>query len=100
MGQPKALLRVGGETFVHRILRMLRTGGIRDAVVVVRPRQDEVLREIVEAGLGRAVENPDPDRGQLSSLLEGLAAVEGPGVEGVLVTLVDVPLVSSATVST
>ena len=38
--------------------------------------------------------NPDPDRGQLSSLLAGLDAVDRPGVDAVLVTLVDVPLVA------
>jgi CTP:molybdopterin cytidylyltransferase MocA len=100
MGRPKALLPVGGETFIRRILRTLKEGGAAPAVVVVRPHADEVLREIAEVNLGRAVVNPDPDRGQLSSLLAGLAAVETPGLEGVLVTLVDVPLVSPATVST
>jgi CTP:molybdopterin cytidylyltransferase MocA len=44
------------------------------------------------------VVNPQPDEGQLTSLLAGLAAVEAPGVDGVLVTLVDVPLITAATV--
>src|SRR5439155_2031986 len=38
------------------------------------------------------------DRGQLSSLVTGLNAIDRPGVAAVLVTLVDVPLVSAATV--
>ena len=100
MGRPKALLRIGGDTFIRRILRALREGGAGETVVVVRPHADEVLREIAEVNLGRAVENPDPGRGQLSSLLSGLAAVEGPGVSAVLVTLVDVPLVRPDTVAT
>ena len=42
----------------------------------------------------RFVVNPDYDRGQLSSLVAGLAVVDRPGVAAALVTLVDVPLVS------
>jgi molybdenum cofactor cytidylyltransferase len=44
------------------------------------------------------VVNANYDRGQLSSLVAGLAVVDRPGVAAVLVTLVDVPLVSSSTV--
>jgi molybdenum cofactor cytidylyltransferase len=42
--------------------------------------------------------NPAPERGQLSSLLVALKAVDHPGVGAMLVTLVDLPLVSPATV--
>ena len=42
--------------------------------------------------------NPEYDRGQPSSLLAGLAVVDRPGVSAMLVTLVDVPLVSASTV--
>ena len=42
--------------------------------------------------------NREYDRGQLSSLLAGLDAIDRPGVSAALVTLVDVPLVSASTV--
>ena len=103
MGRPKALLYVRGRTFIRHILDTLAEAGLPEAVVVVRPRADAVVQQIVDeitaAGFGRAVENPDPDRGQLSSLLTGLDAVDRPGTEAVLVTLVDVPLVGSAAIS-
>lgn len=99
MGRPKALLEVGGRTFVRRILETLRDGGVGDTVVVVRAGAGAVAREIDAAGFGRPIENPDPDRGQLSSLIVGLDAVERPGVPGALVTLVDVPLVRPSTVA-
>jgi CTP:molybdopterin cytidylyltransferase MocA len=51
------------------------------------------------AGFGRIVENPDPDRGQLSSLVTGLDTFDRSGVNGVLVTLVDVPLITASTVA-
>lgn len=99
MGQPKALLRVGGRTFVRCILDTLRDGGIRDAIVVVRPEAGAVVGEIERAGFGRAVTNPDPGRGQLSSLIAGLDAVDVPGTRAALVTLVDVPLVRASTIA-
>jgi molybdenum cofactor cytidylyltransferase len=48
--------------------------------------------------VARFVENPDPLEGQLSSLLAGLRIVDRPGVVAALVTLVDVPFASAATV--
>ena len=98
MGSPKALLRTGDRTFVRAILDAFRDGGLASVVVVVRPGDREVDAEVRASGFGRIVENPRPEEGQLSSLLAGLAAVDDPAVHGVLVTLVDVPLVSPATV--
>jgi CTP:molybdopterin cytidylyltransferase MocA len=99
MGRPKALLETEGRTFVRRILETLRDGGVTDAVVVVRPEAIDVRSEIAAVRFGRTVDNPDPDRGQLSSLLTGLDAVDRPGVSAVLVTLVDVPLVKPSSIA-
>src|SRR5215203_2661626 len=98
MGTPKPLLTLGNRTFVRRILEALRDGGLPDAVVVVRPGDARVAGEVAAAGFGRIVENPRADLGQLSSLLAGLDAVDVPGIVGALVTLVDVPMISAATV--
>jgi molybdenum cofactor cytidylyltransferase len=103
MGRTKALLPLGssGETFLGRVIRVLREGGA-DAVVVVIGGDAAAVR----ASLPRddihisAVENPRYEDGQLSSLLVGLAAVEQrhDNVEAVMVTLVDLPLISATTV--
>ena len=98
MGRPKALLQIGQRTFVRAVLDALRDGGVTDAVVVVRPGQAGVEDEIVRAGFGRSVENAHPERGQLSSLLAGLDAIDTPGVTAALVTLVDIPLIGGSTV--
>ena len=100
MGRAKALLRAGSHTFVRRILETLRDGGVPETVVVVRPGDAALAAEIADAGYGRSVVNPRPEDGQLSSLLAGLDAVDRPGVDAVLVTLVDVPLVTPATIGT
>ena len=103
MGRTKALLPIGstGETFLTRIIRTLREGGVEAVVVVIGgdaaavraslPREDASIS---------AVDNPHYEEGQLSSLLVGLAAVEERHghVEAVMVTLVDQPLISANTV--
>lgn len=101
MGRPKALLPCGetGLTFVSSLILALRDGGAADVLVVGRP-DDHPLRMEVETRGGRFVENPRPAEGQLSSLLVGLNVADRPGVRGLLVTPVDVPLVTGAVVAT
>jgi CTP:molybdopterin cytidylyltransferase MocA len=98
MGRPKALLLARGRTFIRTILDVLREAGLPDAVVVVRPTHDEVIAEVGASGFGRTVVNPRADEGQLSSLIAGLNAIDEPGVDAALVTLVDVPLVTASAI--
>jgi molybdenum cofactor cytidylyltransferase len=102
MGRAKATLPLGdGDTFLTRIVRTLLDAGVDDVVVVVGHDADAIVASLAPSGLAaRFVVNPDYDRGQLSSLVAGLGVVDRPGVQAVLVTLVDVPLVSAATVRT
>ena len=71
MGRPKALLEYRGETFVGRLVRVFEK--FCDPVVVVLGHNAEALRAHIPA---RFVINPDPDRGQLSSLQTALAGVD------------------------
>jgi len=101
MGRPKALLPIGrGETFFDRITRTLLDAGLGDVVVVVGADAPEIRAAAAPRAGVRIVDNPDHERGQLTSLLAGLDAIDGGQVEAALVTLIDVPLVSIATVST
>jgi len=103
MGRTKALLPIyaSGETFLTHVLRMLREGGIDTIVVVIGGDAAAVRASLPhdDASIS-AVENPRYEDGQLSSLLAGLAAVEQrfDHVEAVMMTLVDLPLISAATV--
>ena len=98
MGRPKALLPVGGDTFVTRVCRTLLHGGVDDLVVVAGAEHEAVAAAVSSAGLrARIVENTRRDEGQLSSVLAGLAVADRPGVDAVLVHLVDAPLVLAAT---
>jgi molybdenum cofactor cytidylyltransferase len=99
MGRPKPFLAMTpGGTILGRVLGTLAEAGVWPLLVVARtpftpaeawndPRADNV----------RIVVNPDPDRGQLSSLVCGIQAID-PGVPCAVMTLVDIPLVRAATV--
>ncbi len=102
MGRIKASLSLGvDETFLTRIVSTLLDAGVDDVVVVVGHESQRVMADFSGSRLAaRFVENPDYERGQLSSLLAGLAVVDRPGVAGTLITLVDVPLVKASTVRT
>ena len=97
-GRSKALARAGHVSFITQILQALARSGVDEVVVVARAGDGELAAEVARAGAAaRVVVNPDAERGQLSSLLAGLDAVDRRGVERVLVTLVDMPLVSPST---
>src|SRR5262245_25665505 len=100
MGTPKAALRLDGETFATRGLRLLAGAGCNPLVVVTGIHHDAVVAALPDGHHARVVSNPAPARGQLSSLKVGLCRVleEAADVDGVVVGLVDHPAVAAATV--
>jgi len=102
MGSPKPLLPVDRkDTFLTRLVRTLLSAGVDEVVVVLSEDGPadaikSVLKELPYSI--RIVENPAPQNGQLSSLQCGLNAIDKPSVDAVLMTLVDLPLVSPKTV--
>ena len=103
MGSPKAtLLTPDGATFVGRLVTTLREAGVDDLVIVTGRHHDAVVESIARdhrSTTPRIVRNPDPSRGQLSSLLTGMEIVVTPQTDAMLMTLVDVPLVRVSTVT-
>jgi molybdenum cofactor cytidylyltransferase len=102
MGRPKALLADDdGRPFVARLVRTYVDAGIRDVVVVTGRDHAAVTNALAADSLPvrpAVVNNPDPSRGQLSSVLVGLEAAVARGADAVLVTLVDVPLLHASTI--
>ena len=105
MGRPKAALPLADrvDTFLSRLLRTYIVAGIPEIIVVTGAHA-----ELVRAAAGRVdarvrfEHNAQWEAGQLSSLLVGLnapvpASRSDLTIEAVLMTLVDVPLVSAAT---
>jgi molybdenum cofactor cytidylyltransferase len=100
MGRAKATLPIDrSDTFLTRIVRTFRDADVDDVIVVVGHEAEAIATAFAASGLAaRFVINREYDRGQLSSLVAGINAIDRPGVVAALVTLVDVPLVSAATV--
>ena len=107
MGRPKALLPCGrnGASFLATVVGTLADGGVDDMVVVGRPGDERLEAEVAAVRARRErirlrfAANPHADAGQLSSVLTGLRLADRPGVRGVLVIPVDLPLVSPDTVA-
>lgn len=96
IGGPKALLSMGGESFVARSARLLARPGIERVVAVLGHEADRVARE-ANLPLGvPVVVNARYGEGMLTSIQAGLAAAEAAGAEGVLIHPVDHPLVDVA----
>jgi molybdenum cofactor cytidylyltransferase len=101
MGRPKAALSIGaaGDTILSRGVRTLLDAGVPRVFVVVGAAAAEVRGALrLRSRRVRVVEHAGWEAGQLSSLLAGLNAADEPALEALLVTLVDVPLVSPDTV--
>lgn len=100
MGRAKALLPIDDrDTFLSRIVRTFLDAGVDDVVVVVGHEPQAIVESFAATGLpARFVVNREYDRGQLSSLVAGLGVIDRPGTSAALVTLVDVPFATAATV--
>jgi molybdenum cofactor cytidylyltransferase len=93
MGEPKALLALGGATFLARTVAALRDGGCGEVVVVAGPPGDETARRVAEEAerLGaRVAVNAQPNSEQADSLRAGLLALS-PLAQAAVVLPVDVP---------
>jgi CTP:molybdopterin cytidylyltransferase MocA len=102
MGRPKALLLdPEGRPFVVRLVDTFAAAGL-SRIIVVAGSQAPAISGVLDAVAPRitpvVVTNPNPARGQVSSLWVGLDEAEREGAEAVLVTLVDIPMVRAETV--
>jgi molybdenum cofactor cytidylyltransferase len=107
MGRDKALLpwppasagqMASGETFLSAAIRSLsRT---TEFVVIVVGANESALAPVIYAHGASLVVNPEPSRGQFSSLQVGLREVLNHGRDAAMITLVDRPPVRGATIDT
>lgn len=85
-----------------RLVRTFAAAGVSQ-VVIVTGVDHQAIVDALDADeppiVPRCTRNPEPARGQLSSLWTGMDTVVGDDTEGLLMTLVDVPLVDAATVT-
>lgn len=102
MGSPKALLSTrDGRPFVVSIADTFAKAGLDETFVVTGRDHERIAAALADATFVapvRIVRNPDPSRGQLSSLLVAMDIAVAPDTEALVVTLVDVPLLTVETV--
>lgn len=102
MGRPKALLPdPDGRPFVARLVRTFGAAGVRDVIVVTGSLHAAIADALAadEPSIAPTlVNNPQPALGQVSSLWMGLDAAARRGADGMLMTLVDIPLVRASTI--
>jgi molybdenum cofactor cytidylyltransferase len=97
MGRDKALLPWRGRTFLQAHIAALLAH--TDFVLVVAGRNSAVLEPVVDAEAAFLAINPQPERGQFSSLQVGLQEVLNRGRDAAIISLVDRPPAQSATIA-
>lgn len=97
MGRPKALLPLEGRTFVEVLIGRFADAGVGPLALVLGSAADEI-RGTVKLSLARVVQNPDPARGQLSSIHCGLDALASDDLDGVFIAPVDTPRIRVETI--
>jgi molybdenum cofactor cytidylyltransferase len=92
MGYPKALLPLGSDVFLTRILGILRNVGLPKPVIILGRAAPMIQAQIRDWPADVWI-NPDPDRGQLSSIQLALSHLN-PESQGGMIWPVDLPAVS------
>jgi len=92
MGYPKALLPLGEEIFLTRILRILREAGFARPRLILG-REAALIKSYIGDYPADIHVNPDPDRGQLSSIQLGISGLPEK-FEAAMLWPVDQPAIS------
>ena len=98
MGRPKALLPIGGVTFLEQIVSAFKSSKVGDIIVVLGHDAEAIRPKIAHLPVTFVI-NPDYARGQLSSLHVAIRALEKKQADGILVHLVDQPFLDAGLVN-
>jgi molybdenum cofactor cytidylyltransferase len=98
MGSPKALLPFHDQTFLQHLLDITVHPKISKRTIVLGAGAEEIIER---TGIDRAmtVVNPDWANGQLSSIQAAVRGLDSAVTDGVVLCLVDQPLITSALVN-
>lgn len=95
MGRPKALLPIFGTTFLEHIVQQIRASRLVDLKIVLGHRPEVILDRLPDLKPATVI-NSRYREGQLSSLQTGIRALDPQTCDGLMMFLVDHPLVDSA----
>jgi CTP:molybdopterin cytidylyltransferase MocA len=99
IGGPKALLRIGEETFLSRACALLDRTGVSAVLAVLGHEAERVRAEArLPPAVGLVVNDRYRETGMLGSVLRGLEAAESRGADALLLHPVDHPLTAPTTV--
>ena len=94
MGLDKLLLPLGEKTILEHVVdNALQAEGVREIILVTRPRSKKTVTELLRGKNVQLVTNPRYREGMASSLQAGLAAVH-PAAQAALFALGDQPFVT------
>jgi len=96
MGSPKALLPYQGRPFLEHLLEVTMQAKIGARRVVLGAHAEPIAKE-VPLTADEIVINEDWEKGQLSSIQAALRSLP-PGTDGIVLCLIDHPLISSTLV--
>jgi molybdenum cofactor cytidylyltransferase len=96
MGSPKALLPFRGKTFLEHLVGVTQHPKISTRRVVLGP-DAEAIRKAIVLNPEEVVINKDWEQGQLSSIQVALRSLPA-GTDGILLSLIDHPLISATLV--
>jgi len=97
MGSPKALLPFQGRPFLEHLLEITKHPSVGVRRVVLGAQAEPITKEVPLAA-DEIVINKDWEQGQLSSIQAALRSLPA-GTEGMLLCLVDHPLITAGLVS-
>lgn len=78
--RPKALLRIGSETLLARLVRQLHAIGVPEVVIVVGYGADQIHDALGTVNGVRLIENPDFQRGAILSLWSAREFLDRPSL--------------------
>jgi molybdenum cofactor cytidylyltransferase len=93
MGSPKALLPYQGRPFLEHLLEVTKHPKIGVRRVVLGAHAEPIAK-VISLGADEIVINEEWEKGQLSSICEGLRSLPAE-VEGMMLCLIDHPLISA-----
>lgn len=97
MGSPKALLEFQGRPFLEHLLELARHPKIGVTRVVLGATPDAILVKL-RLDPATVVLNPAWEKGQLSSIQAAIRSLPENGTDGMLLCLIDHPLITAALV--